>query len=103
MTQSLGQVLLAARESSHEFVSEGGEITVSVDTISFIDAENAAVLFTIAVDGMPLLHNTRGEAVLVDGKWKMARSTFCRLATLAGVECPPEVQSEDHTDVTKCM
>ena len=38
-----------------------------------------------AVPKLPL----RRDAVLVDGQWKMARSTFCDLMRLAGVECPP--------------
>ena len=33
----------------------------------------------------------RGDAVLDEGHWKMARSTFYDLMRMAGVECPPVV------------
>jgi hypothetical protein len=64
--------------------------TVEVDHVVFVDSEHAAVSFTIVIDGVPRLSGRRGDAVLVDRTWKMARTTFCELMMLAGVECPPE-------------
>jgi ATP-dependent Clp protease ATP-binding subunit ClpC len=64
--------------------------TVEVDHVVFVDSAHAAVSFTIAIDGVPRLSDRRGDAVLVDRTWKMARTTFCELMMLAGVECPPE-------------
>ncbi len=60
-----------------------------VDEITFVDATHAAVWFSVSVDGASVLPNRRGDAVIVDGAWKMARSTFCGLVGLAGVPCPP--------------
>jgi len=68
----------------------GRSPSVGVDDIAFIDAEHAAVWFTISLDGSPVLVRRRGDAVMVEGEWKVARSTFCDLMTLAGVPCPPE-------------
>lgn len=49
--------------------------------------------------GGPLRHRVKnwgnqfpgriGNAVLVDGRWKVARSTLCRDLDLAPVTCPP--------------
>ncbi len=83
----LGPTLRAARERLR---SPGtAEVVYMVDEISFIDATHAAVWFSIAVDGASVLPNRRGDAIIVDGTWKMARSTFCELVGLAGVPCPP--------------
>jgi hypothetical protein len=63
---------------------------IEVTDIAFVDRAHAAVWFTITIDGNPALSSRRGEAVAVDGAWKMARATFCELMRLAGIECPPE-------------
>jgi hypothetical protein len=65
-------------------------VTIEVNHVAFVDSEHAIVSFTIVIDGVPRLSERRGGAVLVDRTWKMARSTFCDLMMLAGVECPPE-------------
>jgi ATP-dependent Clp protease ATP-binding subunit ClpC len=64
------------------------ESTVTIDRIEFIDEEHASVTFAIALEGLspePL----QGRALVVDSVWKVARTTFCELMSLAGVECPP--------------
>ena len=43
-----------------------------------------------ALDGQVALGRRRGDAVIEDGIWKMARSTFCQLMGMEGVQCPPE-------------
>jgi hypothetical protein len=87
--EDLGPCLAAARENSSQFVPEGAALTLSVDEVAFVDAGHATVWFTVSVDGTPMLRRRRGEAFLLDGGWKMARSTFCDLMALVGVECPP--------------
>jgi len=86
--QDLGPSLLAFRRSS--LVAETSALTVSVDEVVFLDAEHAAVWFTLYVDGNPLLSHLRGTADVVEGEWKVARSTFCELMARAGVSCPWE-------------
>jgi hypothetical protein len=88
---NLGPVLAEAKERHRDTVPETADVAVSVDEIEFIDPSHAAVWFTISVDGRALLGSDLGDAVLVDGEWKMARSTFCGLMARAGVACPPEV------------
>ncbi len=85
---NLGWAVTAARENRPAFVE--AEVVVSVDEIIFVDPEHAAVWYSIFVNGSPVLTRRRGDAVLVDSEWKMARSTFCQIMAMAGVTCPPE-------------
>jgi hypothetical protein len=86
---NLGPTVRAAAER-HPGVSEGSTVTISIDQVSFVDATHAAVWFSVSVDNVSRLRNHRGDAVVVDGEWKMARSTFCGLMAMAGVQCPPD-------------
>jgi hypothetical protein len=86
---NLGPTVRAAAER-HPGVYEGSTVTISIDQVSFVDETHAAVWFSVSVDNVSRLRNHRGDAVVVDGEWKMARSTFCGLMAMAGVQCPPE-------------
>jgi hypothetical protein len=88
--ETLAPVLAAAKENRRGIGPEGAEFVTSVDEIVFTDPDHAAVWFSIAVAGRTLLSHHRGDALVVDGIWKVARSTFCGLMALAGVQCPPE-------------
>jgi hypothetical protein len=87
---NLGPSLALASERGRSVVPEGEVAVTSADEIHFYDAERALVWFSIATDHRTLLSRHRGEAVLVDGEWKMARSSFVQLMAMAGVKCPPE-------------
>ncbi len=87
MGADLGPTLLQALERNP--FPPPAESRIDVDAVAFVDTEHAAVWFTITIDGIPRLSNQRGDAVVVDGAWKMARSTFCALMASAGVACPP--------------
>jgi hypothetical protein len=82
-----GPVLAAAKERQRHNVQRTADVTV--DEVVFIDAEHAAVWFSISADGRLLRNRHRGDALVVDGAWTMARSTFCSLMSTAGVPCPP--------------
>jgi hypothetical protein len=84
---NLGPTLAAARANRPDI---SARVVISVDEVVFVDTQHAAVWFSISVDGHPLLSHHRGDAVLVDGTWKMARSTFCQLMAMGGVSCPLE-------------
>jgi hypothetical protein len=88
--ETLGPVLAAAREQGRGIGPPGAEFVTTIDQIVFTDPDHAAVWFTMTVAGTPLLPRHRGDAVMVGGVWKVARSTFCDLMALAGVQCPPE-------------
>jgi hypothetical protein len=67
-------------------------VVISVDEVVFIDTQRAAVWFSISIDGRRLLSHHRGDAIEVDGTWKMTRSTFCHLMAMGGISCPPEAE-----------
>ena len=68
--------------------------TVSVDRVEFVDQTHASVSFALSLEGLSSALRT-GDALMVDSQWKVARSTFCELMDLAGVQCPSE---NDHTE-----
>jgi hypothetical protein len=86
----LGPTLNLANDRHGGIVADGSSVRISADEIRFSDRERAVVWFSIWTGDRRLLERQRGEAVHVDGEWKMARSTFCRLMRMAGVACPPE-------------
>ncbi len=86
--ETLGPVVALAKERDRHLVPERSDNTV--DDVVFIDAGHAAVWFTIVVEGRVLVAGHRGDAVLVDGTWKVARATFRDLMGMAGVACPPD-------------
>ena len=85
---SLGWALDAAKRNRPTFLDS--EIAFTVDDITFVDTEHAAVWYSIFVDGNPVLSRRRGDAVLICGEWLMARSTFCQIMAMGGVTVPPE-------------
>jgi hypothetical protein len=84
--ENLGPTLAAAKDQRPDVA----EVVISIDDLVFVDIEHAALLFSISVNGGPVLTHYRGDAVLIDGVWKMARSTFCQLMAMGGIQCPPE-------------
>jgi hypothetical protein len=66
--------------------SKGSSATVK--DLVFVAPDHAWVLFQIYLNDSPWNTPQLGEAVFVDGKWRVAQSTFCRLTRLAGVTCP---------------
>ncbi len=88
--EALGPVLVAAKKRRRDVVPLDAEVLTLVDEVVFTDPNHAAVLFSIVANGRTMLSRHRGDAVLVDGAWKVARSTFCGLMAMAGVPCPPD-------------
>ena len=84
--------------SMHEVAArhpEAHTMDVVVDAIRFIADDDAEVHFVLLVStfGPSGLHRT-GHAVRVGDQWKVARTTWCALARMAGVDCPPQDQSD---------
>jgi hypothetical protein len=62
------------------------DVTFAVDRIRFVAPDHAAVRFRISREPhMPL----DGSVVRVDGVWMITRDTYCMVARMAGVHCPP--------------
>jgi len=51
-------------------------LVVSIVEISFTGDGAAVVWFDAVADGTPMLTRHRGEAILIDGAWKMEHRTF---------------------------
>lgn len=57
--------------------------SANVTVVEFTGPDTANVTYDLIVDGEPALPGATGEAVLVDGVWKVSKNTFCTLSTLA--------------------
>ncbi len=88
--EDLGPTLAMVKERNRAIAPEDAEVVISVPEIVFIDAEHAAVWFSVSINGRTALPRRRGDAVVVDDMWKMARSTFCQIMSMGGVPCPPD-------------
>lgn len=78
----------AMRDVNDRYPSRG--IDVSVDSIRFVSEDEAEVHFVLFVSQFAPSGMARaGHAVLVGQDWKVDRDTWCDLARMAGVECPP--------------
>jgi ClpX C4-type zinc finger len=64
---------------------------VFVEFVRFLGDDEAEVHFVLVFNGgTPAARFPDvGHAVLSDGRWKVARETWCRLVGRVGVECPP--------------
>ncbi len=87
--ETLGPVLAMAKERHRDLAPPEVDVVISVEELVFTDPEHAAVWFSLSLGERRVLPRRRGDAVLADGAWKVARSTFCDLMALAGIPCPP--------------
>ena len=67
--------------------------TVTLGEIVFLDAERAALVYTLSFDGRMAPQTDVGYAVVDDGHWKVSRETVCALILRVGVTCPPRAPS----------
>lgn len=63
--------------------------SATVTAVEFNGPDDASITYDLIVDGAPALPGATGEAVLIDGVWKVSKNSFCTLTTLAsGVAAP---------------
>jgi hypothetical protein len=62
--------------------------TAAVREIVFTAPDHAWLRYDIMVNGSQYFTDRFGEAVLIDGAWKVANDTICRDVRLAAIECP---------------
>ena len=84
----LGWALKAVRANRQSYLDS--EVVFTVNEIVFVDPEHAAVWYSISVNGNQVLNRHRGDAVVVEGAWNIARSTFSQLLAMGGVTLPPD-------------
>jgi hypothetical protein len=70
------------------FAEQVGDATVQTTDVVFLSASRAAVRYDILIANYTNFTGRLGEAVLVDGQWKVTRETMCRDISMAGVTCP---------------
>ena len=83
-----GELAEAGRAAAAKYPEAAASISVTVHSVTFIDATHAAVNFELLYEDAMLLGPQDGDAVFVDGRWKVSRATRCRIIEQAGVSCP---------------
>lgn len=61
----------------------------TVGEVVFLEPTTAAVTFALSYRGGINFGDQIGYAVLVDGRWRVARETYCTVMSWAGADCPP--------------
>ncbi|RKT11532.1 hypothetical protein BX285_5484 [Streptomyces sp. 1114.5] len=61
-----------------------GQVQAKVSDVAFTDASDAAVTYSLSLQGTVVEPSASGQAVLENGTWKVSRSTLCGLLTQAG-------------------
>jgi hypothetical protein len=63
-----------------------GKVTESakVQSVTLTGPTSADVKFELDGDGTPLIPSSDGKAVYINGKWLVAKQTFCTLVELGG-------------------
>jgi len=64
-----------------------GGVGAAAKTIK-VDGDVAKVTYDLLFGGTPTYPNLTGDAVLIDGTWKITRVMFCQIMTSARVGCP---------------
>jgi hypothetical protein len=86
----LGPTMEQARQARQRFRGTT-KMDIAVERIRFIAENRAEVSFLLVFPVEPLSRlANNGTAILIDGKWKVARETYCNLVQSLGVDCPPE-------------
>jgi hypothetical protein len=80
---SLSAAFVAAKKLAGATVE-----TVKVDSVKITGPTTANVTFDLLGNGKPLLKGSDGQAVEVNGKWLVAKQTFCTLVLLGGSKVP---------------
>jgi hypothetical protein len=60
-----------------------------VDQVSITDPTHASVVFSVLCNNNPVIANVHGQAIKLNGAWKVRRQTECDLLAYGGVSCPP--------------
>ncbi len=64
-----------------------GGVSLEARTIT-VDGDTAEVIYDLLFGGTPTYPDLTGDAVRVDGVWKVTRTMFCSIMASARVGCP---------------
>lgn len=68
--------------------SKTAQATTAKVTKVELNGSTATVTYTVYINGSPALQNQQGQAVLVNGAWKVSDTAFCGLLEMSGVTPP---------------
>jgi endonuclease/exonuclease/phosphatase family metal-dependent hydrolase len=83
---ALRESFIARMQSVGDLATRAG---VEIDSITPAGRNAVDLVFTITLDGASVLDQLPGRAVKVDGRWLVARRSYCQVATL-GIDTVPE-------------
>ena len=83
---TLGEIIHEV-QAAPETRQYAGKTKVRIDDFRFLDQTHAALRFDLLVNDQPLSSNVIGRAVLINGHWKVALSTYCQLIADLGIQC----------------
>lgn len=75
----------AARLMFEATAEIGAAVRAQVDSISRTSATTARIVYSILLNDQVIFDGREGEAVLIGGRWFVAKATFCDLAALSPV------------------
>jgi hypothetical protein len=75
----------AAKVGHESFI---GFIVPRIDWLTVDSPTHAIVNFDLLIDGQVITANTTGEAVYIDGRWKLTEESFCTVVRRGGPTCP---------------
>lgn len=75
----------AARLMFEATAEIGAAVRAQVDSISRTSAATARIVYSILLNDQVIFDGREGEAVLIGGRWFVAKTTFCDLAALSPV------------------
>jgi hypothetical protein len=81
MTAALAK---AVSEQAATHIKQGAEVT----SVTFTSPTTAQVSYKLLNGSAVLLPSATGQAVLVDGTWRVSKATFCTLVTLGNNNQP---------------
>jgi hypothetical protein len=78
----------ASAEVERNFPGAADGASVAIDELVFVDASTAMFRYTLDTPAADF-HDQLGRARLLDGVWKITRSTLCQDMSHGGAMCPP--------------
>ena len=75
----------AARLMFEATAEVGAGVRAQVDSISRTSATTTRIIYSILLDDQVIFDGREGEAVLIEGRWYVSKSTFCDLAALSPI------------------
>lgn len=68
-----------------EFKALGSQSSsAAVSSVNLLNSTSADVVYSVDLNGQPVLSDQKGQALLLNNTWKVSDSTLCQLLSLGG-------------------